>query len=165
MKKYYVIHLFQDLKNKGYIVNSDKGLVMVPASELQHIAKFDNTAAAKKFMVSQKLNKNNKYKKSIKSSFDLMKDPDYPTIELETAYYITNAAGHKICVNEKMIFFLKKCDTNFAIWKDKTKCGTDMLQLEEALKEPLILETLNAKTMAKTKTKKIAKEAKYQAAE
>jgi len=123
MDTFYCIKLITSDGNRGYVMDTPKGIMIVSDGLHCDISRFKTYQEAQEFMRNRKLERNG-VKAYIRDNQDLMKEFKDQVVPLTEAWYIEDALGYKIFYDSgKDGYYLDNHDSGYCIWHDEKSCN------------------------------------------
>lgn len=118
MDKFYVIKLISKSGERGYLIDSPKG-ILVAKELVSDITQFNTYQEAQKFLRDRKIERGG-VKAYIRDNDDMIKDSDIKggSVLEKVVYYLENEAGQKCFYDSKFGgYFFESRDVGFCCWE------------------------------------------------
>ena len=124
MDKFYVIKIINRGGQRGYLVDSPKG-IMIADGITGEITQFKTSEEAQKFIRDRKIERGG-IKAYIRDNDDLMKEEAKSLTTLSVdAFYIENEDGEKVFFDGKhQGYYFDKSDVGYCLWKTEEDAKT-----------------------------------------
>ncbi len=123
MDTFYCIKLIGSNGNRGYVMDTPKGINLIVDGLIADITQFKTYQDAQQFIRDRKLERGGT-KAYIRDNHDLIKEFNKDLVKMDKdVFYIEDVLGYKLCFDSaKDAYFLDKRETGFCVWEAEEQC-------------------------------------------